>query len=59
MQGEMIGMKIQQKLGLTDEKHFRQHYKQPAVAKKLIEMTIPDKPQSIKRKYCLTDNFYG
>ena len=55
----MSGMKIQQKLGLTDEKHFRQHYKQSGVAKELIEMTIPDKPQSIKRKYCLTDNFYG
>ena len=44
IQGEMSRAEIQQKLGLTDEKHFREHYQQPAVAMDLIEMTIPDKP---------------
>jgi len=53
--GEMSRTEIQNKLGLTDEKHFREHYQQPAVAMKLIEMTIPDKPRSSKQKYRLTD----
>ena len=55
IQGEMSRAEIQQKLGLTDEKHFREHYQQPAVAMELIEMTIPDKPRSSKQKYRLTD----
>ena len=50
----MSRTEIQQKLGLTDEKHFREHYQQPAVAMKLIEMTIPGKPRSSKQKYRLT-----
>ncbi len=55
IQGEMSRAEIQQKLGLTDEKHFREHYQQPAVAMELIEMTIPDKPRSSKQKYRLTN----
>jgi ATP-dependent DNA helicase RecG len=55
IQGEMSRAEIQQKLGLTDEKHFREHYQQPAVAMELIEMTIPDKPRSRLQKYRLTD----
>ena len=55
IQGEMSRTEIQQELGLTDEKHFREHYQQPAVAMELIEMTIPDKPRSSKQKYRLTD----
>jgi ATP-dependent DNA helicase RecG len=54
IQGEMSRAEIQKKLGLTDEKHFREHYQQPAVAMELIEMTIPDKPRSSKQKYRLT-----
>ena len=54
MAGEMSRMEIQQKLGLTDEKHFRENYQQPAVASGLIEMTIPDKPRSSKQKYRIT-----
>jgi ATP-dependent DNA helicase RecG len=54
IQGEMSRAEIQQKLGLTDEKHFRERYQQPAVAMELIEMTIPDKPRSSKQKYRLT-----
>jgi ATP-dependent DNA helicase RecG len=55
IQGEMSRTEIQQRLGLTDEKHFREHYQQPAVAMELIEMTIPDKPRSSKQKYRLTN----
>ena len=54
IQGEMSRAEIQQKLGLTDEKHLRKHYQQPAVAMELIEMTFPDKPRSSKQKYRLT-----
>ena len=54
MTGEMTRKAIQAKLGLKDEKHFRQSYQQPAVAGKLIEMTIPDKPNSRLQKYRIT-----
>ncbi|WP_049824431.1 Fic family protein [Desulfurivibrio alkaliphilus] len=43
------------KLGLTDEKHFREHYQQTSIKLGLIEMTIPDKPTSSKQKYRLTE----
>jgi len=45
---------IQLKLGLKDEKHFREAYQQPAVAAGLIEITIPDKPNSRLQKYRIT-----
>ncbi len=54
MDGEMTRRQIQEKLGLKDEKHFRQNYQQPAVAQGLIEMTIPDKPNSRLQKYKIT-----
>lgn len=54
IQGEMGRREIQASLGLTDEKHFRQHYQQPAVLLGLLEMTIPDKPNSRLQKYRLT-----
>ena len=56
VQGEMSRREIQEKLGLADEKHFREHYQQPAIAQGLLEMTIPSKPRSKQQKYRLTDN---
>ena len=53
--GEMSRNEIQQALGLRDEKHFRENYQQVAVKLGLIEMTIPDKPQSRLQKYRLTE----
>ena len=55
MTGEMTRGEIQEKLGLRDEKHFRENYQQVGVKLSLIEMTIPDKPRSSKQKYRLTD----
>jgi predicted HTH transcriptional regulator len=53
--GEMSREEIMAALGLRDEKHFRQHYQQAAVAAGLIEMTRPQTPRSRLQKYRLTD----
>jgi Fic family protein len=52
--GEMSRNELQGRLGLSDRKHFRAHYLEPAVAASLIEMTIPDRPRSSKQRYRLT-----
>ena len=54
LEREMNRTEIMNALGLNDEKHFREHYQQTAVAAGLIEMTIPDKPRSSKQRYRLT-----
>ncbi len=51
----MSRQEVQAKLGLKDEKYFREFYQQPAVAGGLIEMTISDKRTSPLQKYRLTD----
>jgi ATP-dependent DNA helicase RecG len=53
IQGEMSRKEIQKELSLADEKHFRENYLKPAITKKYIEMTIPDKPKSSNQKYRL------
>ena len=55
----MSRQEIQAELGIKDEKHFREFYQQPAVARGLIEMTIPEKPTSRLQKYRLTDKGYA
>lgn len=52
--GEMSRAELMASLGLKDEKHFRESYQQAAVTSGLVEMTIPDKPQSRNQKYRLT-----
>ena len=46
---------LQNALGLQDRKSFRQRYLNPALAEGLVEMTIPEKPNSRLQKYRLTD----
>jgi len=53
--GEMGREALQSALGLSDRKSFRERYLKPALAEGLIEMTIPDKPNSRLQKYRLTD----
>jgi len=52
--GEMTRQELTDALGLKDRKHFAEAYLQPALEAGLLEMTIPDKPQSSKQRYRLT-----
>lgn len=52
--GEMGRGEIQGLLGLTDRKSFRLRYLKPALESGLIEMTLPDRPNSRQQKYRLT-----
>jgi ATP-dependent DNA helicase RecG len=40
---------------LANREHFRKNYLQPASEINLIELTIPEKPNSSKQKYRLTE----
>ncbi len=42
-------------LSLSDRKSFRERYLRPALQAGLIEMTLPDKPNSRLQKYRLID----
>jgi len=55
LKGEMARVELQEILGLKDRKSFGERYLQPALSQGLIEMTIPEKPNSRLQKYRLTD----
>ncbi len=50
----MTRKEIQSKLSLKDAKNFRLKYLLPAIEQNLVEMTIPEKPNSRLQKYRLT-----
>ena len=54
IRGEMGRKVLQIALGLADRKSFRERYLKPALDDGLIEMTIPNKPNSRLQKYRLT-----
>lgn len=54
LKSDMSRTEIMAELQLKDEKNFRVNYIQAALAQKLIERTIPDKPNSRLQKYRLT-----
>lgn len=55
LDGEMTRDEIQSLLGLKDRKSFRDRYLLPSLSSGIIEMTLPDKPNSRHQKYRLTD----
>lgn len=54
IKGEMSRDELQTALGLLDRKSFSERYLKPALTAGLIEMTIPEKPNSRLQKYRLT-----
>lgn len=48
---ELSSVQIMERLGLSHRPTFRKNYLHPALDKGLIEMTIPDKPNSRNQKY--------
>jgi len=46
---------LMEKVGLKSLKSFREHYLKPALEDNLIEMTIPDKPNSKNQRYRLRE----
>ena len=53
--GEVGNAQIREELGLKDRRHLRKVYVEPALAAELIQLTIPDKPNSSRQQYRLTD----
>ena len=51
---ELSRRDIQKRLSLKDAENIRTSYLKPALQKKLIELTIPDKPHSENQKYRIT-----
>jgi len=54
LKGEMSREQLQTVLRLKDRKSFRERYLNPALSDGLIEMTLPEKPNSSLQKYFLT-----
>ena len=54
IKGEMTREELQQAIGLTDRKSFRERYLTPALAEGFVEMTLPDKPNSRFQRYRAT-----
>jgi predicted HTH transcriptional regulator len=54
LEGDMNRQEIQSVLNLLDRKYFRLNYLKLALEQDIIEMTIPDKPNSRLQKYRLT-----
>ncbi len=51
--GQMSRAQLQQALGLSDRKNFSERYLKPALAAGVIEMTLPDTPNSRLQQYRL------
>lgn len=56
LEAEMNRQEIQQKLHLSDRENFRLNYLKPALESAVIEMTLPEKPNSRLQKYRLTES---
>jgi predicted HTH transcriptional regulator len=56
LENEMSRTELMEKLQLKDRKYFLQYYIEPCLQEGYIEMTLPEKPNSPKQKYRLTEN---
>jgi len=54
MSGKNTRLEIQEKLKLSDKRNFSNNYPLPALKLNLVDMTIPDKPNSRNQRYRLT-----
>jgi len=54
MNGEVKRVETQEALQLKHQESFRDNYLTPAIVNGLVEMTIPNKPNSSKQRYLLT-----
>jgi Fic family protein len=54
MKSEVSRVELQALLGLRDRKSFFERYLRPSLSLGLVEMSIPDKPNSRLQKYRLT-----
>lgn len=54
LDGELFRKELQEKVYITDRKYFRKAYLDQSIQLGLVELTIPDKPNSSKQKYRLT-----
>ena len=52
--GELSNAQLREHLKINDRRHVRRSYIDPALEACLIEMTIPDKPNSSQQRYRLT-----
>ena len=50
----MTRQELQDSLNLSDRMNFLKTYLQPAIESGVLEMTIPDKPNSRNQRYRLT-----
>ena len=55
LDGEMSRAELMLELGLKDRMHVGNEYLKPALEAGLIEMTVPNKPNSRLQKYRLTE----
>ena len=46
---------LQKAVNLENREHFRKAYLRPLIEEGFLELTIPDKPQSSRQKYRLTE----
>ena len=57
--GDMSVVEMMERLGLKDRHNFNERYLQPALSLGLVEMTIPDKPNSRLQRYRLTEKGFS
>ena len=57
--GDKSVVEMMERLGLKDRHNFNERYLQPALSLGLVEMTIPDKPNSRLQRYRITEKGFS